>query len=175
MRIAYQLNKILEGEDNLPTWMTYGRTILCQKDPAKGNAVENYRPITCLPLMWKLLTGMIAEEMYTYLNRESLDNVGKKIHWELCKKHGLEHKEKWYEHNPEGVAENEGIKVLWDMNIQCDNVIEARRPDIIIIIVLSSRLFVVWRLFLGSGLNPSILGVQSPSNYLRRAKYTSLL
>ena len=72
MRIAYQLNKILGGEDYLPTWMTYGRTILCQKDPAKGNAVENYRPITCLPLMWKLLTGMIAEEMYTYLHRENL-------------------------------------------------------------------------------------------------------
>ena len=61
------------------------------------------------------------------------DNVAKKIHWELCKKNGLEHKEKWYEHNPEGVAENEGVKVLWDMNIQCDNVIEARRPDIVII------------------------------------------
>ena len=72
MRIAYQLNKILEGEDNLPTWMTYGRTILCQKDSAKSSAVENYRPITCLPLMWKLLTGMIAEEMYTYLHRENL-------------------------------------------------------------------------------------------------------
>ena len=72
MRIACQLNKILEGEDNLPTWMTYGRTVLCQKDPAKGNAVENYRPITCLPLMWKLLTGMIAEEMYTYLERENI-------------------------------------------------------------------------------------------------------
>ena len=34
--------------------MTYGRTVLCQKDPGKGNAAENYRPITCLPLMWKL-------------------------------------------------------------------------------------------------------------------------
>ena len=72
MRFACQLNKILEGEDDLPTWMTYGRTVLCQKDPAKGNAVENYRPITCLPLMWKLLTGMIAEEMYTYLERENI-------------------------------------------------------------------------------------------------------
>ena len=61
------------------------------------------------------------------------DNVAKKIHWELCKKNGLEHKEKWYEHNPEGVQENEGVKLLWDMNIQCDNVIEARRPDIVII------------------------------------------
>ena len=72
MRIACQLNKILEGEGDLPTWMTYGLTVLCQKDPAKGNAMENYRPITCLPLMWKLLPGMIAEEMYTYLERENI-------------------------------------------------------------------------------------------------------
>ena len=38
----------------------------------KGNAAENYRPITCLPLMWKLLAGMIAEETYNYLEREKL-------------------------------------------------------------------------------------------------------
>ena len=36
-RIACQLNKILEGADTLPTWMTYGRTVLCQKDPAKDS------------------------------------------------------------------------------------------------------------------------------------------
>ena len=71
-RIAEQLNKVLLGEDDLPEWMTYGRTVLCQKDPSKGNAVDNYRPITCLPLMWKLLTGVIAEDMYTYLERENL-------------------------------------------------------------------------------------------------------
>ena len=33
----------------------------------------------------------------------------------------------------EGVVENEEVKVLWDINVQCDNVIEARRPDIIAI------------------------------------------
>ena len=38
----------------------------------KGNAVEKYRPITCLPLMWKLPTGVIAEEMYVYLEGENL-------------------------------------------------------------------------------------------------------
>ena len=54
-RIAIQLNEILEGTKEIPSWMTYGRTVLCQKDPAKGNSVENFRPITCLPLMWKLL------------------------------------------------------------------------------------------------------------------------
>ena len=35
------------------------------------------------------------------------DNVAKKIDLELCKKNALEHKEKWYEHKPEEVAENE--------------------------------------------------------------------
>ena len=34
------------------------------------------------------------------------DNAAKKIHWELSKKNALGHKEKWYEHSPEGVAEN---------------------------------------------------------------------
>ena len=71
-RIADQLNKILMGTDTLPTWLTHGRTVLCQKDPRKGNVVENYRPITCLPLMWKLMTGIIADQMYDYLEREHL-------------------------------------------------------------------------------------------------------
>ena len=30
-------------------------------------------------------------------------------------------------------AENEEVKVLWDTKVQCDNMIEARRPDIIVI------------------------------------------
>ena len=51
------------------------------------------------------------------------------------KKNGLEHTEKWYEHVPEGVVENEELKVLWDINFQCDNVIEARRPDIVVVII----------------------------------------
>ena len=61
------------------------------------------------------------------------DNVEKKVPRDFCKKNGLEHTEKWYEHIPEGVLENEEVKVLWDINVQCDNVIEARRPDIIVI------------------------------------------
>ena len=66
-------------------------------------------------------------------NMRRHDTVAKKIHWDLCKKNGLEHTERWYEHVPEGAIENEEVKVLWDINIQCDNVIEARRPDIIVI------------------------------------------
>ena len=61
------------------------------------------------------------------------DKVAKKVHWDLCVRSGLECSEKWYEHDPEGAIENEDVKILWDINVQCDNVIQARRPDIIVI------------------------------------------
>ena len=38
-----------------------------------------------------------------------------------------------YEHAPERTVENEEIKVLWDINTQWDNLIEARRPDLMVI------------------------------------------
>ena len=41
--------------------------------------------------------------------------------------------EKWYEYVPEGAVENAEVKVYWNINVQCDNVIKARRPDITLI------------------------------------------
>ena len=38
--------------------------------------------------------------------------------------------EKWYEHTPE---QNDEVKLLWDVNIQCDHLIEARRPVIVVV------------------------------------------
>ena len=43
-----------------------------QKDKEKGKAASNYRPIICLPLVWKLLTGVIAEEVYGLLDENLL-------------------------------------------------------------------------------------------------------
>ena len=34
---------------------------------------------------------------------------------------------------PGGVEENEICKILWDMTIQCDHIIEATRPDIVVV------------------------------------------
>ena len=56
-------------EDDMPEWMTHCHRALCQKDPQKGNTADKYRATTCLPLMWKLLTRVTAEEMYNYLQR----------------------------------------------------------------------------------------------------------
>ena len=58
------------------------------------------------------------------------DNVSKIVHWKLWGKYNLKRSEKWYEHAPESVVENEEVKVLWDVTIQCDREIKARKPDI---------------------------------------------
>ena len=71
-RIAIQLNEILERTKEIPSWMTYGRTVLYQKDPVNRNSVENFRPITCRPLMWKLLKSIISEDMYCFMENENL-------------------------------------------------------------------------------------------------------
>lgn len=63
---------MFEGEVEVPEWMTYVQTVLSQKDPAKGNAMDNCCPIMCLPLMWKLSTVILAEEMYGYHERKGL-------------------------------------------------------------------------------------------------------
>ena len=34
--------------------------------------MENFRPITCVPLMWKLLTGIISDDMYCFMENENL-------------------------------------------------------------------------------------------------------
>ena len=77
--------------------------------------------------MQHLVSGCETLAQKEYKRRH--DNVAKKVHWDFCKKNGLE----WYEHVLEGAVENEEVKLLWDNNVQCDNVIEARRPDISIV------------------------------------------
>ena len=62
------MDNIISNRENIPKWMTLGKTVLRQKDPSKGNNVDNYRPRSCLPLMWKLMTGTIAESIYNFLD-----------------------------------------------------------------------------------------------------------
>ena len=51
----------------------------------------------------------------------------------MCGKYNLKRSEKWYEHAPEGVVENEEVKILWDVMIQCDTEIKARKSDIVVV------------------------------------------
>ena len=65
------MNKCLQRA-HIPEWMTKGRTTLIQKNPSKGAAPNNYRPITCLPMMWKILIAQMREEIYYSLTSRGL-------------------------------------------------------------------------------------------------------
>ena len=65
---ALQLDWCLQ-ENNLPKRMVTGKTLLCIKEIQKGNFASIFRPVTCLLLIWKLLTGILAEELYEHLEK----------------------------------------------------------------------------------------------------------
>ena len=70
-RLTLETNTCLQGA-HIPDWMSKGKTILIQKDPSKGTAPNNYRPITCLPMMWKILTAQIREKIFYSLTNGGL-------------------------------------------------------------------------------------------------------
>ena len=65
-----------------------------------------------------------------YLHRHN--KVATYIHWLLCKHYDIEVPERWYQHNPKTVTENEEATILWDMSVHTDRELSANRPDIII-------------------------------------------
>ena len=70
-RIADQLMECLTSA-SIPGWMTVGRTFLLMKDSSKGPIPGNFRPITCLPALWKLFTGLLSDSIYSHLDRQKL-------------------------------------------------------------------------------------------------------
>ena len=70
-RLALEMNRYLQ-DAQVPDWMTKGKTTLILKDPSKGTAPNNYWPITCLPMIWKILTAQIREEIYYTLTSRGL-------------------------------------------------------------------------------------------------------
>ena len=47
-------------------------TVLIQKGKTKGKIASNFWPITCLPLVWKLLTSILPDKIYDYLEKKIL-------------------------------------------------------------------------------------------------------
>ena len=54
-----------------PKWFTQGVTYLLPKSN-ETNIPKNYRPITCLPTMYKILTSIITERAYNFLDKNNI-------------------------------------------------------------------------------------------------------
>lgn len=76
--ITQPMEEIINSKEVIPAWMTNLRTVLCQKDLNKGNEVGNFRPISFLPFMRKLLTGVKSSRnwmimKFCQINRKIVD------------------------------------------------------------------------------------------------------
>ena len=71
----------------------------------------------------------LAQEQY----KRRHENVARRIHWELYKKHGLESSDRWYEHTHADVVENVEVELYWDLTIQTDMTVVHSRTDIILV------------------------------------------
>ena len=73
-RLDTKMNKCIQKID-IPEWTTKVKNTLIQKDPRlKGTALNNYRPITWLPMMWKILTAQIRGIFYSLISRGIFPN-----------------------------------------------------------------------------------------------------
>ena len=69
--LASAYNNILKNPEQSSEWLTEGVTFLIPKSEDTEN-FKNYRPITCLPTMYKVLTSVITERAYIFLESINL-------------------------------------------------------------------------------------------------------
>ena len=62
--------------------------------------------------------------------RKRHDKVALRVHWEICRKHGIECTVKWYEDQPLPVVGNGDVRITWDTTIYTDKKLRHNRPDI---------------------------------------------
>ena len=71
------------------------------------------------------------------------DNVARYINWQLCIKGGFERADRWYNQQTEAIIENANYKLLWDFTIQCDRMIKARPPDIVLVDKMNKEIKII--------------------------------
>ena len=105
----------------------YIRKIIDKEDICSKCRMCNEREETIAHILSEC--KMLAQKQYKLWRH---DRVARIIHWDLCRKWNIEHAEKWYDHEPPYVVENDEVKLLWDMKIQTDIKIEHSKPDIVV-------------------------------------------
>ena len=69
--LAIEYTKIVRHPEGSPAWLVRGITYLLAKSEDTSNP-KNYRPITCLSTMYKILTSILTERTYTFLDSNDI-------------------------------------------------------------------------------------------------------
>ncbi|XP_030749987.1 uncharacterized protein LOC115877806 [Sitophilus oryzae] len=71
-KIAAILNDFLKQPNTIPKFLTEGNTYLLPKTMTSSSDQSKYRPITCLPTLYKLLTGILCNKIYEHIDTNNL-------------------------------------------------------------------------------------------------------
>ena len=76
--------------------------------------------------------GELAKKQYTIRH----DQMGVRVHWELCRKYGIEGAVKWYDHVPSSICStNDGtVEIYWDRTVYTAKHLKHNRPDVQLLI-----------------------------------------
>ena len=69
--LANAFNDIIHERENIPGWLTRGKTFLLPKNE-KTNEAKNYRPLTCLNTTHKVIIKILSERIYAHLSQNNL-------------------------------------------------------------------------------------------------------
>ena len=65
------LKKVFDGNAEAPSWFVRGRTVLIPKEGCQGKP-DQYRPITCLNVGYKLLTAVMTQVLGSHVEERGL-------------------------------------------------------------------------------------------------------
>ena len=94
-----------------------------------------------------------------YMKRHN--TMARAVNWNLCKKYQMPCSNKWYEHQPQPVTENENAKLLWDYSIRTDRVIQAHRPHLTLVDKTINKVSLI---------DVAVLGTQEQSRRSKKEK-----
>lgn len=69
--LAKHINDILKHPQRTPKFLTQGITYMKPKDTDTKNPAK-YRPITCLPTLYKILTSVLTDKIYTHCTNNNI-------------------------------------------------------------------------------------------------------
>ena len=71
-------NRIMNGREEIPQWLTTGETVLIPKSE-ETQRPEKYRPITCLPTLYKILTRVLTKRIQEHMDRNDSISEEQKV------------------------------------------------------------------------------------------------
>ena len=70
-KAAVAFDKLIIQPEDCPDWLTTGQTTLVAKKEPVGNP-SNYTPMTCLPVMCKILSSIVTSRMSRHINANKI-------------------------------------------------------------------------------------------------------